>query len=108
MKLIGVVDYKNMLFYYHTHFYDIPLVGLCFYLGSLCYFHIKSDSDYMYEIFDLTFWEKLKYKYKKKLFEICIGYHCTYPHRTKGVHFYYKRPKWFWKIVFNVYYHKDL
>ena len=110
------VPYSDMDFVWINGHYDIHLQGLCRYDGALCKFYTDGDTFYNavgwwneeYEIdcyvTPIVGWERLKWKLRKIAFEICIGYHWTYPQRKQGVHFYTKRPKWFWRIVFKSYY----
>ena len=100
------IPYNEVDFVWETSRYDIPLGGLCRYEDNLCEF--KGDYDTLiYTIYSLTTREKIKFLYRKKLFEICVGYHCSYPQRLQGANFYYKRPRWFWKLVCKLYYKRN-
>lgn len=103
-----IIPYEQMNFVWETDRYDFPLSGLCRLNNKLCRFKIlnweKETPDY--KVYNLSFPEKLYWLWKKKVFEICIGRHCTYPDKEDGIHFYYKKPKWIWKIIFNIYFHR--
>ena len=85
------------------NYYDIPLSGICHNNGKLCRFETDYDTLEV-SIYSLTTSEKVKLKIRQKLFEWFVGYHWTYPYRKQGHRFYYRWPKWFWKLVFRVYY----
>jgi hypothetical protein len=57
----------------------------------------------MCEIYDLTFWEDVRWRLKKFFFEQMVGYHWSYPKR-KNSHFHYRKPEWLYKILFKLYY----
>lgn len=99
---------------FHSGYYDGPLSGLCRFNGELCEFELHAeeyigDEDEfervrMFDIKPLGGFKKCRRIFGKWLFEICVGRHCSYPNRSRGEFFYWKYPRWFWEIVFNVYY----
>jgi hypothetical protein len=102
-----IVDHRDMKYLFVTNHYDIHLNGLCYVDNQLCKFQLFSDwedDDSKYLVTPLSSIEKIKALWSKKKFEICIGYHWTYPNRLNGEVFYTKTPQWFWKIVFKMYY----
>lgn len=103
MKLLTIEQYSKLQFLFVQDHYDIHLVGLCKYKNKLCFFITDYDT-MMVSIYSLSIIEKIKYIKDKKLFELCIGYHWTYPYRKLGLKYNLRKPKWFWKIVFNCYY----
>jgi hypothetical protein len=95
-------------------YYDFPLSGLCRHGGSLCRFECENqeeaygdhDIPVKYAIYALTPREKLHWLWRKKKFEICVGYHCTYPYRAQGHHFYRRSPKWLFALLWWAYWGK--
>ena len=95
-------------------YYDGPLKGLCKYNNEICYFEVKDEVPYeeddeqfikmVYSIYKLTVLEKIKWLWKKKLFELCVGYHYTYPQRKNKEWFYYRKPVWLYRFIFCLYY----
>lgn len=112
------LPYDRVDFVWVKSHYDIHLEGLCKYNGELHRFKVGSDFGYdegvedyilpIMNIYKLNRIEKFKWLCRKKLFEICVGKHFTYPYRKNGVRFYTKSPKWFWSKVFKLYYWKQL
>lgn len=101
--------YTQLDLIWYSNYWDGPLDGICKYNGKLCRFiGIDSDSesdDYnrYYYIYKLDFKEKIKLRLAQFGFEACIGTHCTYKDGKRSL--YYERyPKWFWKIISNLYY----
>lgn len=112
-----LVAYNAMDFVWVRSHYDIHLEGLCCYNGRVCKFQLASggkwvnDGGYMppvYKVSDMGVVEKIAALFEKKMFEIIVGYHWTYPHRKRGVVYSMKRPYWFWKIMTNIYYRRRL
>jgi hypothetical protein len=62
------------------------------------------DGPTVYNVKPLSSINKVKALISKKAFEICVGYHWTYPNRKNGEEFYVKWPHWFWNMVFHLYY----
>lgn len=108
MKLIGTIPYNDTAFVWVNSHYDIHLEGLCTYSGMLCRFVAHDNTDYqrmaaacpycssdddenwdactcdsyvdvVCDIYQLTPIEKLKWIYRKTLFELCVGRHWSYP-----------------------------
>jgi len=105
-KLDYIIPYDKMQFIWVTDFFDLPTKGLCKLNNELHVFEIINweDDNPCYSVFKLSFFEKVKWLLRKKCFELCIGKHWTYPNRKNGVRFYTGKPKWFWKLMFNLYY----
>lgn len=107
---LAKIPYDQMDFVWITDHYDIHLSGLCRVDGELMLFKIVDVSDNempSYVVYPLTRLQKVKWLWKKWLFEVCIGEHWSYPQRKKGIHFYIKSPTWFWSTVFALYYWKS-
>jgi len=104
-KNIIIIPYEDMDFIWISDHWDYHLSGLCRYDSKLCRFRIAQDpyKDHTaeYKIYGLSIIEKLIWIKRKKLFEWCIGYHWTYPMTYTESS---RTPKWFWKIVFRLYY----
>lgn len=83
MELMGKLPYKNLKLVWVTDFYDRPMKGLCKYMGSICYFEGFYGCKFV-QIYSLNNFEKVKWRLNKKLFEIMIGYHWSYPERDNG------------------------
>ena len=103
---ISKVEYKNMNFVWVSKHYDFHLEGLCKFNNKLCKFKLSDNWDNIdlntvifYNIYYLDLLEKLEWLIRKKLFEICIGKHWTYPREdfTVNKHFYSK-------TLFKLYY----
>lgn len=111
MNHIAIVPYKEMDFVFVSNHYDMHLSGLCKFNNEFCRFQIVEfdinfDENPEYYIYKLTTKEKIKWLYRKTLFELCIGYHWTYPYRKNGLK--PRKPDWFWQIIHNLYFHKAL
>jgi hypothetical protein len=93
---------------YVSDYYDGPLAGLTMYKGQLCKFRcVKDDDKYLYyEIMSMNAWEKIRALWRKKKFELCVGYHWTYKNGKRDSWFYYRKPQWFYKWLFRMYYRK--
>jgi hypothetical protein len=100
------IPYKGMRFIYIYSYYDLPLQGLCRMGKELCKFQlIDYDAKRIkYHVFKMPWYEKIYHLWNKKLFELCIGYHWSYPELRKPPYFYHRKPKWFWTLIFNIYY----
>jgi hypothetical protein len=113
MKLIAKIPYNEVKFRWVSNHWDLHLEGTCTYNGKLHRFTTE-EPDYdeeldewetpYSEIFELTLFEKLKWLKTQWLFEQCVGYHWTYPMRKEGKYFYYRKPQWLYKKIFNFYY----
>lgn len=93
-----------------SDYYDHPLAGVCFYEGEWMEFyyppenglkHYSRKNKFKVHLFRLTAWEKLKWAYAIKLFEVCVGRHWSFPNNTMFEHskshpylfnLYYKLP----------------
>lgn len=113
MKLITTIPYSDVNFRWVENHWDLHLKGICKYNGKICVFETE-EPDYdedkdewetpYSKIYELTFLEKLKWLKKQWLFEQCVGYHWTYNDNKKVKGFYYRKPKWLYKKIFNIYY----
>lgn len=123
-----VVDYYKCNFVFVSSHYDIHLHGTCMHEGKLWEFTTHDNTDYrrmqsacpscsgnddadctcesfsevVCVLTPLTFLQRLRWKFRQKMFEICVGYHWSYPHRANGVRFINKRP-----ILFALFYWAD-
>jgi len=107
--------YDKIEFIWVTDHYDIHLKGLCKYRDRYCRFELMQDSDYetmdvmangddVYALYTLTDDEAEEFLRQKRLFELCVGYHWSYPERLNGAQFGNRWPRWFWNIIFKLYY----
>ena len=120
---IAEIEYSDMEFIFVTHHWDWHLDGLCKFQNKLCRFYTKGggwaggtpeqfeDDDYepywiepICEIHTLSWREKLKWLYRKKRFEVCVGSHYSYSEGKRGPRFYYRNPQCFYKMLFRIYY----
>lgn len=102
--------------YWHCGYWDGPLSGLCFHDGELCRFECAEHGGWdgeegaehyverTYRVIPLTRWERFRWLLRKRVFEMCVGYHCTYPHRYGGVGFVRGRWGWLSRLLFVGYY----
>lgn len=109
------VKYEDMRFVFVSDYYDLPLRGTCR-IRTCCSdndlgeFRIREEcveeilGDIWYECFELTRLEKIAWKIRQRLFEVCVGRHCTR-----------EEPKGYWintealsdrtkRILFKLYY----
>lgn len=57
------------------------------------------------KIYDLKFIEKIKWLWRKFLFEKMIGYHYSYDdNKKRGKGFHYRKPQWLYKRLLWLYY----
>lgn len=126
MKLITKIPYRETKFLYVYSHWDIHLEGICTYNGKICKF-ITDDSewyDYLSKfddenddvdydaytiwciIYEISFFEKIKLLWRKKLFEVCVGKHWSYDGKKSRSSYYVRKPKWFHNMLFNLYYYK--
>jgi len=105
---IKILPYNQVQFRWVCSHYDHHLHGICVLNGSLHEFKCEYEDVDMpqVKIYELSILIKLKWLYRQWLFEKCIGYHWTYPHRKNGQYFYYRKPNWFYKLLFKWYYKK--
>jgi hypothetical protein len=113
MKKIADVNYDKVKFKFISNHWDIHLNGTCIYNGELCEFKNKYPDyneetddweEMIVEIFQLNLKEKLAWYKKQWLFEKCVGYHWSYKNGKRGKSFYYRKPQWLYKKIFNLYY----
>tara|TARA_Y100000310_G_scaffold56232_1_gene51642 strand:+ start:47682 stop:48092 length:411 start_codon:yes stop_codon:yes gene_type:complete len=110
MRLLTRIPYEEVDFVWISNHWDMHLSGLCRYNKKLCYFDNVDDiydnklKDIYVSIHNLIFDEKIEWIIRKKLFEWCVGYHWTYPHRESGVHYRKRSPRWFWQFIQDAYY----
>jgi len=97
------MKYKDMNFVWIEDHYDIHLEGLCKHKGELCRFTTEYDT-MVCTIYPLSIFGKLRWLFRKKLFELCVGYHWTYKQKVRQGRFYYRKPIWFYKLLFKIYY----
>jgi hypothetical protein len=88
---------------YVDSFYDFPLGGLCYYDGKIERFVTDYDTKET-TIIHLTSWERFKALCSKKLFEICVGKHHSYVNNKRPHYFYWRKPVFLHKIIFNLYF----
>ena len=106
--MVGILDYDKMnwIWVRVSEVCDINLEGLCWHEGRLCRFKTengrKDNTQYIpiCRMYQLKFRDKLRWLWKKKKFEWCIGYHRSYPKKL----YKERKPKFFWKWVFGIYY----
>jgi hypothetical protein len=115
MKLLDIIPYSAAQFVFVSDHYDIHLSGTCQYKGQLCYFKTSDDAyddendgrtETVCEIYQLSLLEKLSWRWQQKKFEWMVGYHWTYPQRDEGATFYYRKPIWFYKFLFKLFYRR--
>lgn len=104
LDTITIKHRKEIYFIFVEDFYDLPLTGTCRVNGEYMRFELKDEESMDYYCFRMSLSEKIKSKIGQRLFEICVGYHHTYNGNKKMSHFRYRRPRWFYKILFNLYY----
>jgi hypothetical protein len=90
--------------------WDVHLTGLCRHDGKLCRFEVEWDKvgDHSeittYTIYALSPLEKLRWLWRKKKFEICVGRHWTYPDLEDGVRFRKRKPRWLGALLWAWHY----
>ncbi len=95
--------YEDIKFVWISNHYDIHLSGLCRFDGKLHEFTVDYDTK-KGVISSINMIEKIRWLISKKLFELCVGFHWTYPHRTNGVKYGERIPAWFWYFIVMLYY----
>lgn len=101
------LPYSKVNFIWHSSHYDWHLKGICWYGHHICLFDTIIYNEYepsetvACHIYSLTCREALSWLFRKKLFELCIGYHCT---ENSHKHFRLKSPKPLWAFIFDLYY----
>ena len=105
-----LIPYNRVQYVWISSHYDIHLHGLCRFGAANELHEFKTtnpdtfDEPLMVSVIKLTTKQKIHWLIRKKLFEICVGYHWTYPHRANGVAYEQKAPKWFWGPIMKWYY----
>jgi hypothetical protein len=109
--LVEKCEYFDLHLVWISDYYDIPLAGIARdSKGNLCEFEYEVDDseedwrDGRYRLFEMSVFAKIRWLVRKKVFEICVGEHWTYPQRANGVMFTRKQPHWFWDRLRNFYY----
>jgi len=106
MKHIATLPYDEVDFVWVSSHWDVHLSGLCKMGNTLFWFQTKIKGDYDHiecDIFMLSYWEEIRFKLRKFLFERMVGYHWSYPKRNNHG-FHYRKPQWLHKILFSLYY----
>lgn len=111
MKQITSISYNELLpkITWVSNYYDQPLSGICKYDGKTCYFDAEYTDDFdiiEYAIYHLSPWEKFKLKYRHIKFKVCVGSHWDYVNGKRTGHFYMRRPKWLFKILWYIHYRR--
>lgn len=87
MDMFYRVPYEYMHFEWVSSHYDVHLEGLCRVNGELMYFKTeKSHLCYPWRnlrchVFPLRGIDKLAWRIRQRLFEVCVGRHWSYPYR---------------------------
>jgi hypothetical protein len=130
VKKIAKIDYDKMKFVFVTDHWDIHLAGLCEYNGKLHYFETVDEREYECNplfiesikfngithkepyfreigelycvIYSMSLFEKINQLWRKKLFEVCVGYHWSYPNRRDTVD---NKPYWLKKLLWKMYFY---
>ena len=112
-KVIARLAPEEVDFVWVAGHYDVHLEGICRYENQICEFmavggewndEIDGYNPLYYDIYYLSFVEKCKWLYDKKLFEICVGYHWTYPQRANMQPWRLRKPEFLFKLLFRYYY----
>ena len=114
MKILkALLPQSKVDFIWVAKHYDYHINGICKYDNEICEFkgiepnwNPKKDDwdETWYEIYKLSTKEKIKWKIRQKKFELMVGYHWSYPQRKEGTDFYIRKPKWFFNMLFRIYY----
>ena len=99
MPLVKISPYHLVDFCWINGHYDVHLSGLCFYDGELCRFETDYDTHEVF-IFSLNYFEKIKWKLRKRLFEIFVSKNWTYPLVSHPQ----RTPKRFCEFITSFYY----
>lgn len=113
-KPIATIPYDDVDFKWVVHHYDIHLAGSCIYNGKLCSFQTISDPEWNEEedewelpevnVYPLSWKERLEYRWSQFKFEQSVGYHWSYRDGKRGENFKYRKPQWFYKWLFKMYF----
>ena len=104
MSKIGVINYKDANWVWISDHYDIHLAGILKFQGKLCRFETDYETTEV-SVYSLNFYEKIKWRVDKLIFEIFVGRHWSYPYRNNiNCQFYWRGPERLHKFMFNAYY----
>ena len=101
------IPYTEMEWVWINSHYDVHLSGLCRVRGKLYRFsnaYPEDEEPMICQVYTLSPWGKIRWLWPKRKFEICVGYHWTYPQRSIGERFYIRRPRWLFKLLFSLHY----
>lgn len=108
MKKIITIPYDEIQFHFVSDHYDVHLSGICIYKKKLYFFKtivINDTDNQLVDVFKLTYLEKIKWFLKQRWFEMCVGKHYSFKDNKKiQQHFFYRKPKFLFKILFDLYY----
>ncbi len=103
--------YDDMDFVWINSHWDVHLSGLCRENGKLCRFETDHDTIYQdddenitCQIYSLSFKEKIIWLLRKKMFELSVGKHFTYPFREQGYHYCVRGSKWIHNLLIKFHY----
>lgn len=99
---IAIIPYDLADWVWVSNHYDIHLSGLLLYEGELCKFETNELTDVI--VYRMSMVEKLKAIIDKKMFEWCVGYHWSYPEREQGIEFHWRKPHWFYRLLYFLYF----
>tara|TARA_Y100000034_G_scaffold34222_1_gene41919 strand:- start:2588 stop:2947 length:360 start_codon:yes stop_codon:yes gene_type:complete len=94
-------------------FYDWPLTGICKFKGKTYKFkrvfdeQIEDYNEYMILI-KLNTIQRLREWCKRTYFGICVGFHEHYKNGKRYTYYHARKPRWFWKRLFNLYYREAM
>jgi hypothetical protein len=121
------IAYRDINFLWVSSHYDFHHEGICTHDGKVARFACSEDypenwgtcehddgSDcplcdnppIVCNVFPLTALGRLKWLIRKRMFELCVGEHWTYPNRRNGASFRTRRPRWLYALLFAAYYRK--
>ena len=118
-EFITTLQEQDVNFIWVSDHYDYHKNGLCLYRGKYCEFKGKEveikNNNYIfnnvyYDIYKLSFKEKIKWLYNKKIFEWCVGYHWSYPKNSNKKiwdSFHTRKPNWFFSLLLKFFYKID-
>lgn len=117
--MINKVEYDQMQFVWVSNFWDFPLKGICMWGGKLHEFAgwdewfkidnpTEDEDDWDRKVFfnltPLTFTQRLKWRFRQRMFELCVGTHWTYKNNQRGLQFHWRKPVWLHKLLCSWYY----
>lgn len=111
--LIKELPYDAVDFRWISNHYDVHLNGTCMLDGELCEFEGELPAynderdeweEMIVRVYRIDRMSRIRWRLRQWLFEQCVGYHCTYPHRRQGHPLYYRRPVWLYKKLHKMYY----